>query len=550
MATAIFCDPCTEANLSISATKYCSDCEERLCPGCAESHTRSKAFKYHHIIDLSSVDFNVQISAKKICKVHPDMLMDYFCTDHVIVCCRACIPKDHRKCENVLPLEHASKDVKKSALFSDIMVDIKHLITTLNDLHDNRESNVQLLEKTKTIITRQISEVKSRLLKQIDDLERDLHANLSSVQQKRVNEISKQRTEISQVLDNLKTNEKEIDFLKDHGSNNQLFVSLHEQVKHIQSAEASVLKLISNSQEIMIDFDEKKESKLECLGTLSESVSSCQIQYKPTKFQQAQIMAQPTKHIAGFEMDAELQLKTEQSYNLIDICVTDDNKLLLTNHYTFDPKLYVYRDCKDYETELRFSFSPFGVAVIPGTDRAVVTLPDNESIQFINTTKMTKDNKVNVGFRCYGITAGHDRIYVGGMNGTIKTLGTNGKILTTIKQGSGDLFFMLYDFSHKQFFVRSPNKLQCIKLDGTLVYSKDVSGTAGVTRDRQGNIYYGNNENSNIQRMSFEGEHCEEMMNKDNGIHRPYGMCFNNDFTKLFVINILCTSVYVYKCKN
>ncbi|XP_063448428.1 uncharacterized protein LOC134727960 [Mytilus trossulus] len=263
------------------------------------THTRFKAFKSHYVIDVSTVASNIPIAAKKICNVHADMILDYYCTDHGIVCCKVCIPKEHRKCENVLPLEHASKNVKKSALFSDIMVAIKHLITTLNDLHENRESYLQSLAQTKSDITKQIREEKSRLLKQIDDVERDLQAELSSLNRKYEIEIIKQKEKISQVLVSLNSNKNEIVFLKDHVSDNQLFISLHGGVTNIQSAEASVLQLIPNSHEVVITFDEKKNVKLGFFGRLSESVSSCQVQCKPKKFQQAQIMAQPTKHIAG-----------------------------------------------------------------------------------------------------------------------------------------------------------------------------------------------------------------------------------------------------------
>ncbi|XP_071178464.1 uncharacterized protein [Mytilus edulis] len=550
MATSSFCDLCSEENKSSLATNFCSDCAERLCTDCTKSHDRFKAFKAHHVIDISTIASYIPLSAKKICTVHPDMLTDYYCTAHEIVCCRACIPKGHRKCENVLLLEHASKDVKKSALFTDVMLQINHLVTTLNDLHDNRESNLQSLLKTKSVITKQISTVKSRLLKQIDDVERDLHAELSSLHRKHEMEICKQKEEISQVLNNVKENDIEIEFLKNHGSNNQLFISLHQQVTNIKIAEASVLQMISYSQEIEITYDEKKDVKLECFGSLSESVSSCQVQYKTKKFQQAQIMTQPTKQIAGFEMGAELQSRKWYPYCLKDICVTGDNKLLLTNYSGIHPKLYVYRDCTDYETEFTFSCYPLCVAVIPGTDKAAVTLPNDKSIQFINTKKMIKGDTVNVGFTCHGITAGHDRIYVGGESGTIKTLDTNGNILNTIHQGSGVIDRMSYDDSGEQINVGCLNELICINLDGTHVYSKDISGTSRIARDEQGNIYYCGHCESTIWRMSSDWKNNEEMLNKDNhGIRSPYGMCFNNEFTKLFVINKNSKSVFVYNCK-
>ncbi|XP_063448482.1 E3 ubiquitin-protein ligase TRIM71-like [Mytilus trossulus] len=549
MASTSFCDPCSEADKSLTATRYCSDCEERLCTDCAESHCRFRAFKSHHVIDLSSIGSNILMSAKKHCNVHSEMILDYYCTDHEIVCCRACISSEHRVCQNVLPLELASKDVKKSALFNDVMEDIMHLITTLNALDNNRESNLQSIEKSKSTITKKIRAVKSKFLKQIEDLERELTTTLSSLQRKHEIEINKQKQEISQVLVNVIENKNEMDFLRDHGSKNQLFIFLRQQVTNIHSAEAKIQQIVSDSQEFDITFDEKKDGKLESLGSLSEYVQQCQVQYKPKKFQQAQIKAEPMKNILGFEQDTEVQLKTGEKYVLWDVSITHDNKLLLINKSSTYSKLYVYRDCKDYETEITFSSAPVFVAVIPGTDRAVITLPNEGSIQFINTTTMTKSDKVNMGFTCYGITAGRDRIYVGGQGGTIKTLDTNGTILTTIRQGSDEIFFMVYNDLQDQLIVRCVGKLLCIKVDGTLVYSKEVSGIAEVTLDRQRNIYVGGYETNNIQKMSSDGRICEEMLNKDNGIERPYGMCFNNDFTKLFVINNGCKSVHVFKCK-
>jgi hypothetical protein len=50
------------------------------------------------------------------------------------------------------------------------------------------------------------------------------------------------------------------------------------------------------------------------------------------------------------------------------------------------PKVYIYKDCKTYEDEISFTSQPWGITVVPCTDKAVVTLPWERSIQFINTT--------------------------------------------------------------------------------------------------------------------------------------------------------------------
>jgi hypothetical protein len=56
---------------------------------------------------------------------------------------------------------------------------------------------------------------------------------------------------------------------------------------------------------------------------------------------------------------------------------------------------------------------------VPCTDKAVVTLPGENSIQFINTTNNTKDNKIKIEEWCGGVTAVKDKIYIGGDNKVI-----------------------------------------------------------------------------------------------------------------------------------
>jgi hypothetical protein len=90
------------------------------------------------------------------------------------------------------------------------------------------------------------------------------------------------------------------------------------------------------------------------------------------------------------------------------MAVTSDNKLLLCDGYYSRQKVYIYKDYKTYEDEISLTSPPCCITVVPCTDKAVVTLLYEESIQFINTTNNTKDNKINIGEWCDGVTAVKD----------------------------------------------------------------------------------------------------------------------------------------------
>lgn len=221
----------------------------------------------------------------------------------------------------------------------------------MNDLTDNRRLCLQSLEKSKTAISKQIGAVKSKLLKQIDDWERKLNDRVSSHHRKQEMKINKQMEEISQVLDTLKANEKEIDYLKRHGSNDQLFISLRRQVTNSQIAEVNIQQMVLSSEEITLTFPENEDFKIDFFGSLLEASSSCHFQFKPWKFQQAQVITEPTKRIVGFQKDTELKLGSPnyRKYNFSDLSVTEDDKLLVTNDSSVDPLLFVFCDFT-YET--------------------------------------------------------------------------------------------------------------------------------------------------------------------------------------------------------
>ena len=86
------------------------------------------------------------------CEIHTDVQIDYFCCQHDVVCCRACLSDSHRSCETVLPLDFASKDVKNSSLLSDTLDEQDYMTETLQKMEENRDENKKLLKQKKSLI--------------------------------------------------------------------------------------------------------------------------------------------------------------------------------------------------------------------------------------------------------------------------------------------------------------------------------------------------------------------------------------------------------------
>ena len=96
--------------------------------------------------------------------------------------------------------------------------------------------------------------------------------------------------------------------------------------------------------------------------------------------------------------------------------------------------------------------------------------------------------------------------------------------------------------------LRQSERVCCISLDGQVIYRYNTSGEDGLAVDRQGYIYISGSLSNDIQRLSPDGTFRDIVLSKRDGIDEPFGIAFNNNFTKLFVINS-GKSVLVYSCK-
>ena len=500
----------------------------------------------HNIFTCRSImESRIPPSSKINCEIHTDVQIDHFCSQHDVVCCRACLSDSHRSCKSVLPLDSASKDVKNSSLLSDTLEEQDYMTETLSKMSENRDENRKLLKQKKSLIIKQISAAKSKVLKYLDEIEERLITEIASVQEKNEEKINREKLEICQLTSILKDNKQELEFLKDHGSNNQLFLTLRKQITIIQKTDKKIHDMSSAINEIDMEFEEIKNVNIETIGSLSQITRPCPIKYKSMKAQHEQVEVDRSQTLTEFIKEDEIKLKPGEVYDLTDMAVTSDNKLLLCNIQSSHQKVYIYKDYKTYEDEISFTSPPLCITVVPCTDKAVVGLPRERSIQFINTTNNTKDNKINIGERCYGVTAGKDKIYIGGDN-KVTILNTEGSFVRKITTNLGINSNVLYNERNDQLLLRQYEGLCCINLDGHVIYRYDISGRYGLAVDQQGHAYICGADD--IHRLSPDGTFRDIVLSEHDGVDWPRSITFNNDFTKLFIINRGKT-VLVYSCK-
>jgi DNA-binding beta-propeller fold protein YncE len=293
-----------------------------------------------------------------------------------------------------------------------------------------------------------------------------------------------------------------------------------------------------------------KNVNIETIGSLSQITRPCPIKYKSMKAQHQQVEVDRSQTLTEFIKEDKIKLKRGKRYELTGMAVTSDNKLLLCNRASSHHKVYIYKDYKTYEDKISLTSQPRCITVVPCTDKAVVILPQERSIQFINTTNNTKDNKIKIGEWCWSVTAGKDKIYIGGYSKVI-ILNTDGSRLREIATDRLINYNLLYNERNDQLLLRQDGRLCCINLDGHVIYSYDITGVlgGGLAVDQQGHVYISGHDSDDIHRLSPDGTFRDIVLSKHDGVDEPQGITFNNDFTKLFIINEGGKTVLVYSCK-
>ncbi|CAC5366304.1 unnamed protein product [Mytilus coruscus] len=539
------CEPCSAQNKPSVAVKLCSDCEEKLCGYCVDHHSKFKAFRSNHLIDLSAAGSRLHSSAKH-CDVHEESLLDFYCSHHSVTCCRSCIPLNHQTCKEVLPIEVASRNIKDSTLLQDTLGDMDNVLKILTYLLENRDHNIKKFEDCEPVILKQVRKVKEHIMTQVDKLEENIIKDLSCMKQKHKTRINEEKIEITKLTTEVLEDKEQIEFMQEHGSNNQLFLAIQQQEKKEQAVKIRIEKMSATFFDTEFTFNVLKDLKIEFIGSVTETSTTCKFQHKPIKLEQAQANPESIKPITCIKLERELQLKTGERYNLTDIAVTNDNKLLLCNFDFFNTNLYIYSNHDRYATKIAFESRPYGVEIIPKDDMAVVTLPDEKSLQYVNTKTATKYNKMQTTETCFGVCTIKNNILLGGY-GTIYMLDFEGTFLRKIKTHDlEDIKSIYFNANSQQVICRTRIRILGLTLAGDVVYTHNVNGESGLTLDREGNVYYSDETLNKILRLSSDGNYKLGIPNNDN-VKGPNAIAFNESFTKLFIISRF-ESVQIYNC--
>ncbi|XP_071122415.1 uncharacterized protein [Mytilus edulis] len=528
MASKHLCQPCETEDTVVPAVKWCTECEENLCKDCLQFHKKGKATKNHHVVDISEAGVFPTLENQQ-CSKHSGMLLDLFCLDHDALSCRQCMTEEHRACSKLLPLDVAAKDVASSALVSDLLKDFELSVTALCSIETTIKTQLNLEEDQRIAKHKDITSLKERLHRQIDELASLLSEQIDKVSKEHRLHLQEQEHSITESKEfNIKRIE-ELEKVIQHGSNNQIFILAH-QLKLLQTKEeASSIDVCQKLDKIEIHFPMKQElPSFSFFKDISFEKMPLNVH---AKFSKAQV-AERTYHndsakklycksTTNFESQIRGVAVTKQSYLLI--CFQNG-----TVSRCF-PDGKVDKSCK-------VGGSAFNICVIDETDEAVITLPQINGIQFINYIQMKVVKTIRTVIDLWGITLFKDKLVVGARN-KMQFFTKDGSPLHTVDVPFVDQtsFCFMHEGKKNEIYV-SCHSFYGITEEGTLLLKHSAAlnrRTNGICVDRDGNIYVASQ--NSVVRLSKEGTVLDQdILDKVKQYGDIWGIAFNRTYTQMY----------------
>ena len=280
------CDPWQVKGNITEGKSWCPNCEQMFCSGCASQHRSSKATKSHKLLDINLLtEFPFRISTNQFCNQHCNIQIEYFCIQHDVILCRACLADSHRSCKDVVVLDIACAGSKTTVLKETD----RETKQTLVGFENGIERNISTLDKECSQIENEITLEKSKAIGRLNGLEKCLRPKLHigrldelgknlKIKLHRLKDKNKvlMRDELGKIKDinsQTKKHLQQIQLVEKHGTDRQAFLLAYELRKILAETEKDIKELSMTNKTIQLHFKSSTgiEPSILTLGEITEA---------------------------------------------------------------------------------------------------------------------------------------------------------------------------------------------------------------------------------------------------------------------------------------
>ncbi|XP_071172199.1 E3 ubiquitin-protein ligase TRIM45-like [Mytilus edulis] len=548
MSSNILCGPCSHVNTQKIAQKWCTNCEEGFCADCEQVHRLMKVTRDHTLIstdDYRKIE-NVPVNLK--CDAHGKKF-DLYCKNHDVAICVVCVPSLHKHCSDVISLDEAAENAKRSTALDDLEDSIKVVLENLKDFINNRNNAMKNLKIEEQSVRKSISEMRTNVNKHLDELENKMLDDLSQ----RYENCKSKYGEVQKYLNNT---EKEVKLLQEQtsqlkrvGSDLQVFLGTRQMNKLIHNEVQSVKSMTSTLQDYKIGFEIHQEitsllENVDNFGKVKVEENIIKLPFKDAKVDQAQIVHKPTGQSFDrtmLQLRKKFQIKDKKNNTKVRGCGILPNSHLLIADCSGDKVIMEYSDDGRHIRDIPVSDKPYDLAIID-SDRIAVSYGENHNMEILNINNKMVLAKVNFECSCRGISYQNEIIYILVVIEGIVVMDMSGKRLRKIggKYAGGGIFYITT--THDRIYCTNIAKklVYCCSMMGEDIWTfsdQSLVRPMGISVDGDQNVFVVGSYSNNLMMIQHDGKVSKTLLTKSDGLNVPAPVQYNRDKKLLFVCN-------------
>ncbi|XP_060597996.1 uncharacterized protein LOC132751773 [Ruditapes philippinarum] len=504
------CTPCSQQDRLIEAKRFCVECGEYFCSTCLSWHERFGGTKGHTLVKCENVSKDhVPLTLSK-CETHAGKEEDMVCGDHYVVCCRVCITKDHRSCQDVDFLPDLIQKYKNDGT-----------LVELNDDLNRRMEKIKSVLKEYTAHTLKLKTRRTTCMKRLEMFEKSIIECVKSV-------IAKSETDIERRL------------APEICSAQEYIQRYNELLSRLGCLSAS----LANENNDIAEYKNVLEGK----RIVNEiKIEPCMFDDKLTtdcKFQN-EIMEAITSFLKEGRLFGTVAISvisdSGNDFDVPNMCVKEYDSsvlILLTDYYNRNIRLF--DNCLKEKESLTVGGTAWGLCEINKHDIAF-TLPGLKKVQFISAdAHLALKTSFDTRIHCRGIACLNGKIYVtgGGVKGEEKgqlnVFDLKGKLLSRYDQDLEGNYFSIPRSvivnTEGIFITDEQNGVICLDIEGQRKWVSNNSKCKfpwGICFTPNGNLFVAGHLSNNIVIVSKDGEFLGELLNENDGLSAPKALCFD-----------------------
>ncbi|CAC5406935.1 unnamed protein product [Mytilus coruscus] len=432
---------------------WCTECNEGLCTECQEHHGLSKASRRHNvipIIEYQKLPTDV-LKITQYCRKHDEKFQIY-CKKHECPCCSKCIVESHIECREIVNLDDVIYNAKTSNALCEIEETLVEVAENLNKIRQHIQDNRSTLKEKKMEIEKKIKKTRIKINNHLDKLQENLMKHLYEVEEK-------ENLKICQLVSSLDIKEKEIaeyqrniTNINQHATDLQMFLSMKQIEKEINTSIENIMSDIKNFGEVHIE------------------AKPYDILLIKKKTKQAQMIIQ-SKSIKNIKLTLHKTIDTEGQI-IYGCCMLPDGRLAFTFYFKQTVKLFSDKGLKDFEVKL--PAEAFDIVYISEDNTLAVTSGGSykQCITIIDLERKQIKKTISLDSFNYGIALKDNQLIYSGADKGIRMINLYDESTSDIVRDKMPTGCYTATFRDNIYHTnRETNTVTCYNLEGKLQWT-------------------------------------------------------------------------------